>query len=79
MEHFFPLNSGEDKKKSLHQKFPRIEEETCAHMHTGVKLLEGMQMKTIMGYSQIIGVDISPLGFGTPGCVEVKCFHRLQN
>ena len=39
--------------------FSRIEVETCAQMHTRVKLLMGMQMKTILkllgGYSQIIG------------------------
>ena len=44
--------------------FPRIQVETCTQMHTGVKLLVGMQMKTILkllgGYSQIIGGDISP-------------------
>ena len=67
---FFP-NSGEDqkKKKSLHQKwntfFLRIQVETCAQMHTRVKLLEGMQMKTIFklleGYSQIIGGDVYPI------------------
>ena len=28
--------------------FPRIQKETCARMHTKVKLLEGMQMKTIL-------------------------------
>ena len=66
---FFP-NSGEDqkKKKSLHQKwntfFLRIQVQTCAQMHIRVKLLEGMQMKTIFklleGYSQIIGGDVYP-------------------
>ena len=52
--------------------FPRIEVETWARMHTTVKLLEGMQMKTILkllgGYSQIIGgyIPPSPSNFGTP-------------
>ena len=62
-------------KTGLHQKwkpfFPRIQVETCNQMHTRVKLLEGMQMKTLLkllggGYSQIIGGNISPPGFGTP-------------
>ena len=45
----FSPNSGEDqKKKGLYKKFPRIQVEACAHMHTRVKLLEGMQMKTIL-------------------------------
>ena len=71
-------NSGEDqKKKGLHPQmehfFPRIQVLTCAQMHTRVKLLEGMQMKTILEllgvYSQIIGGIVypppSPPGFGT--------------
>ena len=66
---FFQVNkSSEDQKKGLPQKwntlYPRIQVQTCAQMHTKVKLLEGMQMKTILkllgGYSQIIGGDISP-------------------
>ena len=48
---FFPQIQVKTKKKKkekgLHQKLPRFEVETCAHMHTRVKLLEGMQMKTI--------------------------------
>ena len=40
MELFFSPNSGEDQKK--------IQEDACAHMHTRVKLLEGMQIKTIL-------------------------------
>ena len=63
MEHFLSPNSGEDQKKrsspEIEHFFPRIQGETCAQMHTRVKLLEGMQMKTILkllgGYSQIIG------------------------
>ena len=38
MEHFFPELKF----------FPRIQVETFAQMHTRVKLLEGMQMKTIL-------------------------------
>ena len=55
---FFPPNSGEDQKKGFHQKwnsiFPQIQVKTkkrlhaYTHMHTRVKLLEGMQMKTIL-------------------------------
>ena len=69
MEHFFSPNSGEDQKKGLHQKwdtyFPRIQVQTCAQMHTRVKLLEGMQMKTIL---KLMGdtVKLSFPGFGTP-------------
>ena len=44
--------------------FPRIQVQTCAQIHTRVKLLEGMQKKTILKllgeYSQIIGGEISP-------------------
>ena len=86
MEHFFSPNSGEDqktKKEGLHQKwntfFPRIQVQTCAQMHTRVKLLEGMQMTTILkllgGYSQIIGGDISPSSppdFGTTAQRDVN-------
>ena len=43
--------------------FPRNQVETFPQMHTRAKLLEGMQIKTILkllgGYSQIIGEDIS--------------------
>ena len=56
MEPFFFPNSGEDqrKKKDLHQKwntfFPRIQVQTCAQMHTRVKLLERMQVKIIFNF-----------------------------
>ena len=63
--------------------FPRIQVQTCAQMHTRVKLLEGMQVKTILkllgGYSQIIGGDIyppSPPDFGTPAWQKAP---TLQN
>ena len=74
MKHFFSPTSGEDqKKKGLLQRwntfFPRNQMEICAQMHTRVKLLEGMQMKTVLkfwgGYSQIIGGYILP-GFRHP-------------
>ena len=48
MEHFFPQIKVKNKKNGLHQKFTRFEVETCSHMHTRVKLLEGMQIKTII-------------------------------
>ena len=77
-ETLFPQNSGEDQKKKkkeeLHQKwntfFPRIQVDTYAHMHTSVKLLGGCRCRPYLryweGYSQTIGGDISPPGFGTP-------------
>ena len=52
--------------------FAQFQVETCAQMHTRVKLLEGMQMKTILklwgGYSQIIGGIYPPIlpGFRHP-------------
>ena len=69
MEHFFSPNSGEDQKK---RSSPELEHFfqvfTCAQMQTKVKLLEGMQMKTILKllwvYSQILGGYIPPC-FGT--------------
>ena len=77
---FFPRIQVKTKKtkKGLLQKrntfFPRIQVETCAQTHTRVKLLEGMQMKTIL---KLLGgiqsnywgeyiPPISPPGFGTP-------------
>ena len=73
---FFSPISGEDQKKrsspEMEHFFPQIQVQTCAQMHTRVKLLEGMQMKTILRllgvYSQIIGgiYPPSPPGFGTP-------------
>ena len=45
--------------------FPRIQVQTGAQMHTRVKLLEGMQKKTILKllgvYSQIIGGKYPPI------------------
>ena len=62
MKLFFSPKSGEDQKKEWNTFFPRIQEQTGAQMHSGIKILEGMQMKTILkvlgGYSQIIGGDI---------------------
>ena len=60
-------NQVKTKKRSspkMEHFFLRIQMETCAQMHTGVKFLEGMQRKTTLkllgGYSQIIGGNISP-------------------
>ena len=73
---FFPEFRWRLKKKVFTKNgthfFPRIQVKTCAQMHTGVKFLEGMQMKTILklfgGYSQIIGGIYSPIppGFRHP-------------
>ena len=74
MEHFFPRIQVKTKKqkKGLHQKwntyFPRIQVQTCAQIHTRVKLLEGMQMTTklkLLGDTVKLLGDISPPGFGT--------------
>ena len=89
----FSPNSGEDqkkkKKKGRHRKwntfFPRIQVQTCAHMHTRVKLLKGMQMKTIIkllgGYNQIFGGIYPPIppGFGTPGGLIQKRLKYGKN
>ena len=50
---FFQVSKfSEDQKKGLLLKwitfFPRIQVQICAQVHTRVKLLEGMQMKTIL-------------------------------
>ena len=84
MEHFFSPNSGEDqtktKKKSSQEMdhfFPRIQVQTCAQMHTRVKLLQGMQVKTIL--KLLVGIPSNywgeyfppyPPGFGTPAWIE---------
>ena len=71
------------KKKGLDQKkenfIPQILEETCAQMHTKVKLLGGCRCRLWSNYwggcSQIIGgiyLPIPPLGFGTPVSEKVK-------
>ena len=73
----FSPNSGKDtKKKGLHQTwdtfFPQIQVETCAQMHTRVKLLEGMRMETILnllgGIQSNYSGGQSPPGFGTSAC-----------
>ena len=71
MEHFSP-NSGEDQKKEgLHQKwntfYPQIQVETCAQIHTRVKLLEGMQSNYWGDIS-----PPSPPGFGTPAQTSIS-------
>ena len=81
MEHFFSRIQvkTERKKKGLHQKrntfFPRIQVETCAQMHTRVKLMGGGGDADVY-HTQIIGgiqsnyygeyIPPSPPGFGTP-------------
>ena len=66
VERFFQ-NSDEDQKKEksspkMEHFFPRIQVETCAQMHTGVKFLEGMHMKTILKLLE----GIYPPGFRHP-------------
>ena len=53
--------------------FPRIEVETCAQMHTRIRLSEGMQMKIILKLLggdtvKLLGETYPPIppGFGTP-------------
>ena len=62
---FSPKLRWRTKKNGLHQKFTRFEVETCSHMHTRVKLLEGMQIKTIIkilgGIQSNYWGDISPI------------------
>ena len=62
-EHFFPRIQVKTKKKSLHQQWntffsPKSSGDLRSDAYQGVKLLEGIQMKTILkllgGYSQII-------------------------
>ena len=75
----FSPNSGEDHKKKQKKKkvftkngtfFSRIQVETCTRMHTGIKLLERLRMKTILKLWGVIRPnywgDISPPGFGPP-------------
>ena len=80
---FFQVSKlSEDQKKGLHLKkenfVPQILVETCAQMHTKVKLLGGMQVQTILkllGEIQSYWGDISPhppLGFGTPVGEKMK-------
>ena len=53
-ETLFSPTSGEDQKKrsspEIEHFFLRNQMETCAQMHTRVKLLEGMQMKTVLKF-----------------------------
>ena len=56
-------------KKGLYQKFSRFEVETCAHMHTRVKLLERMQMKTII--KLLGGIQSNFPGFRHPWTIVV--------
>ena len=72
----FSPNSGKDQKKGLHQKrntfFPQIQVETCAWMHNGVELLEGMQMKTIL---KLLGGCILPI----PPWFRHPCYFFFPN
>ena len=91
MEHFFSQIQVQTKKKDLHQKwntfFLRIEVQICAQIHTRVKLLEGMQMKTILkllgGIQSNYWEDTSSPGFGTPGHhsgkISVMCLFQGYN
>ena len=74
---FFQVSKlSEDQNKNKNRSspkmetfFPRIEVETCAQMHTRVKLLGGMQMKTILkllgGIQSNYWGKYIPPGFGT--------------
>ena len=77
MEHFFARIQVKTKKKrslpKMEHFFSQIQVETCAQMHTRIKLLEGMQMKTILKLlggiqSNYWGRHIPPPDFGTPAC-----------
>ena len=79
---FFQVSKlSEDQKKGLHLKkenfVPQILVETCAQMHTKVKLLGGCRCRLYSNYwgsySQIGGyISPSPLGFGTPVGEKMK-------
>ena len=64
----------EDPKKrsspEIEHFFPPIQVQTCAQMHTRVKLLEGMQMKTILkllgGIQSNYWGEIYPLQVSAP-------------
>ena len=54
--------------------FPRIQMETCAQMHTGVKFLEGMQRKTTL---KLLGGDtVKLLGEIYPPRFRHPCFEQ---
>ena len=77
-EHFFPKTRRRPKKKVFTKNgtlfFPRFQVKTCTWMHTGIKLLEGMQMKTLLKLfwgrdaAKLLGgyIPHPPQGFGTP-------------
>ena len=80
---FFQVSKlSEDQKKGLHLKkenfVPQILVETCAQMHTKVKLLGGCRCRLYSNYwgrySQIGGIylPIPPLGFGSPVGEKMK-------
>ena len=76
---FFQVSKlSEDQKKGLHLKkenfVPQIAVETCAQMHTKVKLLGGCRCRLYLNYWGRYR-DISPhspLGFGTPVGKKMK-------
>ena len=80
---------SEDQKKGLHQKwntfFPRIQAQTCATKHTRVKLLEGMQMNTIL--KLLGGIQSNYCGIYPPSWISVpllaaiffKLFEKRRN
>ena len=64
---FFQVSKlSEDQKKGLHQKkenfAPQILVETCAQMHTKVKLLGGCRCRLYSNYSVIGGDTVKLLG-----------------
>ena len=79
---FFQVSKlSEDQKKGLHLKkenfVPQILMETCAQMHTKVKLLGGCRCRLYSNYwgDAVKLGDISPhplLGFGTPVDEKMK-------
>ena len=53
--------------------FTHTQVKTCTQLHTRVKLLEEMRMKTIL--KLLVGyIPPFPTGFGTPDCSYVKIY-----
>ena len=88
---FFQVSKlSEDQKKIFTRNgtlfFPEFKYTHSAQMHTRVKLLEGMQMKTILklmgGYNQIfVGgyISLIPPGFGIPDLGALPSRARASN
>ena len=70
MENFFSRIQVKTKKKGLYQKWNTFLVLTCAQMYTRVKLLEGMQMKTILKMLE----SIQPINWGIYPPIPVVCF-----